>query len=82
MKVKSRKQNIDLFKIAIEMRNNIRTEIHNKVRNIFEDSDGDIWIATDGSICRYNNKTTQFDLTTIITGFESMCNYVSNKNFQ
>ncbi len=34
---------------------------HNKVRHIFEDSDGDIWISTDGSICRYNQKTEQFD---------------------
>jgi signal transduction histidine kinase/ligand-binding sensor domain-containing protein/DNA-binding response OmpR family regulator len=33
---------------------------HNKVRYVFEDADGDIWIATDGSICRYNEKTSQF----------------------
>lgn len=34
---------------------------HNKVRQIFEDADGDIWIATDGSICCYNERTMQFD---------------------
>lgn len=33
---------------------------HNKVRYIFEDIDGDVWIATDGSICRYDEKTSQF----------------------
>jgi signal transduction histidine kinase/CheY-like chemotaxis protein/AraC-like DNA-binding protein len=33
---------------------------HNKVRHIFEDADGDVWIATDGSICKYNEKTLQF----------------------
>lgn len=33
---------------------------HNKVRYIFEDYDGDIWIATDGSICRYDTRTLQF----------------------
>jgi signal transduction histidine kinase/ligand-binding sensor domain-containing protein/DNA-binding response OmpR family regulator len=33
---------------------------HNKVRYVFEDLDGDIWIATDGSICRYNEKISQF----------------------
>jgi signal transduction histidine kinase/ligand-binding sensor domain-containing protein/CheY-like chemotaxis protein/AraC-like DNA-binding protein len=33
---------------------------HNKIRYVFEDMDGDIWIATDGSICRYNEKTLQF----------------------
>lgn len=33
---------------------------HNKVRDVFEDADGDVWIATDGSICRYNDKTSQF----------------------
>jgi signal transduction histidine kinase/ligand-binding sensor domain-containing protein/CheY-like chemotaxis protein len=33
---------------------------HNRVRSIFEDADGDIWIATDGSICLYDPKTSQF----------------------
>jgi signal transduction histidine kinase/ligand-binding sensor domain-containing protein/DNA-binding response OmpR family regulator len=33
---------------------------HNKVRYLFEDADDDVWIATDGSICRYNEKTSQF----------------------
>jgi ligand-binding sensor domain-containing protein/signal transduction histidine kinase/AraC-like DNA-binding protein/ActR/RegA family two-component response regulator len=33
---------------------------HNKVRYVFEDADGDVWIATDGSICLYNEKSSQF----------------------
>jgi ligand-binding sensor domain-containing protein/signal transduction histidine kinase/DNA-binding response OmpR family regulator len=33
---------------------------HNKVRHVFEDADGDIWIATDGSICRYDEKSSAF----------------------
>ncbi len=27
---------------------------------MYEDADGDVWIATDGSICRYDEKTSQF----------------------
>jgi signal transduction histidine kinase/AraC-like DNA-binding protein/streptogramin lyase len=33
---------------------------HNRIRNIVEDNDGDVWIATDGSINRYNNATGRF----------------------
>jgi ligand-binding sensor domain-containing protein/signal transduction histidine kinase/DNA-binding response OmpR family regulator len=33
---------------------------HNKVRHVFEDSAGDIWIATDGSVCMYHPQTEQF----------------------
>ncbi len=33
---------------------------HNRVRYIFEDSDKDIWIATDGSIARYDRRSRQF----------------------
>jgi len=33
---------------------------HNKVRYIYEDRDGMIWIATDGSICRYDENRRQF----------------------
>lgn len=33
---------------------------HNKVRYVFEDADGEVWIATDGSICRYDDRKMQF----------------------
>ncbi|PZX20418.1 two component regulator with propeller domain [Breznakibacter xylanolyticus] len=34
---------------------------HNKVRHIYEDRDGEIWIATDGSICRYDETSSEFE---------------------
>jgi signal transduction histidine kinase/ligand-binding sensor domain-containing protein/DNA-binding response OmpR family regulator len=33
---------------------------HNRVRNIYEDSDRNLWIATDGSINRYDYATERF----------------------
>lgn len=39
---------------------------HNRVRDIYEDVDRQIWIATDGSINRYNGITQQFDRYAII----------------
>lgn len=33
---------------------------HNRIRHIFEDSDNDIWIATDGGIARYDRIQHQF----------------------
>lgn len=33
---------------------------HNRIRHIYEDNDGDVWIATDGSIERYDKQTRQF----------------------
>lgn len=33
---------------------------HNRIRHIYEDNDGDIWIATDGSIERFNRQAGQF----------------------
>jgi signal transduction histidine kinase/ligand-binding sensor domain-containing protein/DNA-binding response OmpR family regulator len=33
---------------------------HNRVRNIYEDKDRNLWIATDGSINRYDYATEQF----------------------
>ena len=34
---------------------------HNRIRQIYEDSDHDVWIATDGSIAKYNPQNQQFD---------------------
>lgn len=34
---------------------------HNVVRDIFRDSGGDIWIATDGSVSRYDDSSGQFE---------------------
>ena len=39
---------------------------HNRIRQIYEDSDHDIWIASDASIARYNQVTQQFDYYNII----------------
>lgn len=39
---------------------------HNRIRQIYEDSDHDIWIASDASIARYNQVTRQFDYYNII----------------
>lgn len=33
---------------------------HNRIRHIYEDSEKELWIATDGSISRYNYSTEQF----------------------
>ncbi len=33
---------------------------HNRVRNIYEDKDRNLWIATDGSLNRYDHTTEQF----------------------
>ncbi len=43
---------------------------HDRVRYIYEDRDGDIWITTDCSILRYNEKTQRMEqyLITDITG--------------
>jgi signal transduction histidine kinase/ligand-binding sensor domain-containing protein/DNA-binding response OmpR family regulator len=33
---------------------------HGRIRHIYEDTDADLWIATDGSINRFDYKTSQF----------------------
>ena len=33
---------------------------HNRIRHIYEDKDGNLWIASDGSIGRYNYREKQF----------------------
>lgn len=33
---------------------------HNRVRHVFEDSDREVWIATDGSIARYDRERCRF----------------------
>ncbi len=33
---------------------------HGRIRNIYEDRDNDLWIATDGSICKYDYVKEQF----------------------
>lgn len=33
---------------------------HNRVRHLYEDRDGQLWVATDGSISRYDTKSRQF----------------------
>lgn len=33
---------------------------HNRIRHIYEDNEGDLWIATDGSIERFDRQTGQF----------------------
>lgn len=39
---------------------------HNHIRRIYEDRDGSVWIASDGSIARYNENTGQFEYVTLI----------------
>lgn len=39
---------------------------HNRVRDIYEDKDGNIWIATDGSICRYDRNENKFRTYNIV----------------
>lgn len=39
---------------------------HNRIRDIYEDMDRQIWIATDGSVNRYNEAARQFDRYTIV----------------
>lgn len=48
---------------ASNSQNHIR---HNRIRDIYEDSDYDIWIASDASIARYNPVTQQFEYYKII----------------
>ena len=48
---------------ASNSQNHIR---HNRIRDIYEDSDHDIWIASDASIARYNQVTRQFEYYKII----------------
>lgn len=49
---------------------------HNRVRNIFEDRDRNLWIATDGSVLRYDYNTEQFMHYNIVdsTGMHN-CNW-------
>lgn len=49
---------------------------HNRVRNIFEDRDRNIWIATDGSVLRYDYDIEQFVHYNIVdsTGMHN-CNW-------
>ena len=39
---------------------------HNRIRDIYEDIDRQVWIATDGSINRYDEATRGFDRYTIV----------------
>lgn len=39
---------------------------HNRIRCIYEDRDGNVWIASDGSIARYNDGSGRFDYVTLI----------------
>jgi len=39
---------------------------HNRIRNIYEDRDGNIWTATDGSVNRFDDHTSQFVQYTIV----------------
>lgn len=39
---------------------------HNRIRQIYEDREHDVWIATDASIAKYNPVTQQFDYYTIM----------------
>lgn len=39
---------------------------HNHVRCIYEDRDGYVWIATDGSIAKYNENSGRFEYVTLI----------------
>lgn len=39
---------------------------HNRIRDIYEDIDRQIWIATDGSVNRYNERTQGFDRFAIV----------------
>lgn len=43
-----------------KMDNPAYTLTHNRIRHIYEDRGGDLWIATDGSISCYNYATEQF----------------------
>ncbi|NDV58236.1 hybrid sensor histidine kinase/response regulator transcription factor [Bacteroides sp. 519] len=36
------------------------TLVHNRIRHIFEDSNQELWIATDGSVNRYDRKNNRF----------------------
>lgn len=38
---------------------------HNRIKKIYEDRDGDVWIASDGGIARLNEATRQFDYFTV-----------------
>ena len=57
---------------------------HNRIRHIFEDKTGDLWIATDGSIERYDEKTKQFVHYTIMdsthTHNSNWAYYISEDN--
>lgn len=33
---------------------------HNRIRHVYEDTDGTVWIATDGGVNRYDERTHQF----------------------
>lgn len=57
---------------------------HNRIRHIFEDSSQNLWIATDGSIERYDEKSRQFVHYTIMDSTHT-CNsnwayYISEDN--
>lgn len=34
--------------------------LHNRIRSVYEDNEGEIWIATDGGVARYNRNKEQF----------------------
>lgn len=38
---------------------------HNRIKKIYEDRDGDVWIASDGGIARLNEATRQFEYFTV-----------------
>ena len=57
---------------------NLRFDAKNKnslgsdrVNCIFEDSNGELWIATEGGLCKYNRKTKDFRRYTTVNGLPS-----------
>ena len=56
----------------------------NLINKIFEDSNGNIWIATDGGLCKYDKKLERFDRYTAVNGMPSNVMYSiledNNKN--
>ncbi|WP_029902483.1 two-component regulator propeller domain-containing protein [Prevotella sp. 10(H)] len=45
---------------------------HNRIRNIYEDKDHNLWVATDGSINRYDYQKKQFIHYTIIDSTQTL----------
>lgn len=45
---------------------------HNRIRHIYEDKDRNLWVATDGSINRYDYKSKQFTNYVIVDSTQSL----------